>query len=228
MYGTHAGLSSVVMSEAPFALFSVWGLSAFFRAITSEAPGLAGLLESAAVLAIAGGFRQEAWQLTGILALYLLWRPRTRRYAVPFAMLGLNTFALWDLLNALDGGGWFNALLSVGRSKSHEVIYRHFDAVANLFIWVWIFVRSPGLVISTLASTGLLLALRHRLRGDLALIAILLVGPYVILSVIRPQWRPQQRYTLLFVILLLPYAAAATRTMIRPPYGTMPVVAGIY
>lgn len=215
IYGVHIGLSSVVMSEAPFALFAVWGLDVFFRESLSESPRLRGFLGSAALIAIAGGFRQEAWQLAGILWLFMLWKPRTRRYAIPFIIVALSSFAVWDISNAMADGGWFHALISVGKSKSKEALYHHFSALENILRWTWIFVQSPGPVISVLAGAGLVSAFRRRVGLDLALIAILLIGPYVLLSLVKPQWQPQARYPLFFVLLVLPFAAAATVSLSR-------------
>jgi hypothetical protein len=215
IYGVHIGLSSIVMSEAPFALFAVWGLDVFFRESVSESPRLRGLLGSAALIAIAGGFRQEAWQLAGILWLLMLWKPRTRRYAIPFVVVALSSFAVWDISNAMSHGGWLYALISVGKSKSKEALYHHFSALENILRWTWIFVQSPGPLISVLAAAGLISAFRRRARMDLALIAILLIAPYVILSLVKPQWQPQARYPLIFVLLVLPYAAAATVSLLR-------------
>jgi 4-amino-4-deoxy-L-arabinose transferase-like glycosyltransferase len=218
IYGTHIGVSSVVLSEAPFALFTVWGLDVFFRAHALETPRLRDFLWSGALLAIAGGLRQEAWPLVGILTAYLLWKPRTRAYAIPFAAIGLSTVALWDIAQVMQGEAWLSPLTAVSRSKNLEALHHRFDAAENVLRWAWIFVRSPGLLISTLALTGLFLALRQRLRGDLGLIALLLIGPFVILSLIKPQWAPQARYTLIFVILVLPYAAAAAIAVFQPRY----------
>jgi putative flippase GtrA len=210
IYGLHVGLSSVVMSEAPCAFFMVWGVQRFFAEIRSDPPRLGGLLAAAALLAIAGGFRQEPWQLTGILALYLLWLPRTRWYAVPFGIVGLSSFALWDIANAVADQGWLHALTAVAHAKAGETRIHHFSAAHNLLKWVWEFVRSPGPIISLLTFAGLGLAVRRRLPWDLALVAALLIAPYVFISVIKTEWAPQDRYTVFFVILVLPYAAAAT------------------
>ena len=115
----------------------------------------------------------------------------------------------------MSHGGWLYALISVGKSKSKEALYHHFSALENILRWTWIFVQSPGPLISVLAAAGLISAFRRRARMDLALIAILLIAPYVILSLVAPQWQPQARYPLIFVLLVLPYAAAATVSLLR-------------
>jgi 4-amino-4-deoxy-L-arabinose transferase-like glycosyltransferase len=211
IYGTHAGLSSTVMSEAPFAFFAICALDVLFREICSQAPPRAGWIAvSALLLAIAGGFRQEAWQLAGIVTLYMLWKPTLRRYAIAYALLSLSTFVVWDVLNSTADQGLWHGLTAVASSKAHETLYHHSSAAHNALKWIWIYVQSPGLVISLLAVLGLYMALQGRVSADLAIIATLLVTPYVALSLIKPEWQPQARWTVISELLIFPYAAAAT------------------
>jgi putative flippase GtrA len=210
VYGLHVELSSVVMSEAPSAFCMLGALYLFLRESQSELPRFAGFAAAGVLLAIAGGFRQEPWLLTGILAIYMLLKPALRRYAVQFGLIGLSTFILWDIANATAGQGDFHALTAVAHSKANEAKYTtHFSAVHNVLKWILIFVRSPGPVISALAAAGMILAFRRRLPSDLAWIALMLILPFAALSIVKPEWAPQDRYTIFFAIFVLPYAAAA-------------------
>ena len=210
IYGTQVGLSSTVMSEAPLALFALLSLNVLFAEIHSQTPRARGVVVAAIFMAIAGCFRQEAWQLAGIVTLYLLCKPRTRRYAILFGLVSLSTFAAWAITNAVAGEGWEHALLAVANAKNREGHHTQFSAAHNLLKWIWIYVQSPGPVISGLAVLGLYQACKRRLPASLGLIAALLVGPYVLLSVVKPSWLPQPRYAVISELLILPYAAAAT------------------
>jgi hypothetical protein len=221
VYGLHVELSSVVMSEAPCALFMIWGLYVFLRESQSQSPRLGGLLAAAALLAVAGGFRQEPWLLTGILSIYMLLKPALRRYAIAFAAIGLSTCILWDIANATAGQGELHALTAVAHSKAGEARYHQFSVVHNVLKWIVIFARSPGPVISSLAAVGLVLAFRRRFPWDLAWIAVLLIAPFVVLSIVKPEWAPQDRYTVFFGILVLPYAAAATVAALEKRNNTL-------
>ena len=216
VYGTHAALSAIVMSEAPFAFLALCALDVFFREACSEAPPRARWIAvSALLLAFAGGFRQEAWQLAGIVTLYMVWKPHLRRYALGYALLALSTFVAWDALNAAAGEGSWYGLTAVASSKAHEALHHHFSAGHNALKWIWIYAQSPGPVISLLAALGLYMVLKARLPADLAVTAALLVAPYMALSLIKPEWLPQPRYAVISELLLLPYAAAATTGIFR-------------
>ena len=226
-YGNHVGLSSLVMSEAPFCLLALWGMDVFFAETQAKEPRLRGFLAAGVLIALAGGFRQEGWQLAGILSLYLLFIPGLRRYAVPFGVTGISTFVLWTIGNAVAGNGLLYGLLGVASAKDHEALHAEYSALKNVVKWVWIFVQSPGLLISGLAAWGFVLVLKRRLPAQLAIVAVLLLVPYLVLSVLRPQWAPQHRYTVMFGILLLPYAAAAVRSLAEGRYSLNAAVAGI-
>jgi hypothetical protein len=209
-FGNHIGLSSVVMSEAPFVLFAVWGLNVFFREVYAEPPRWRGFLQAAVLIALAGGFRQEGWQLTGILAVYLLLYPRLRSYAIPFTLVGLSSYMLWTLAQVTADIDWLHPLTAVAGSKSQEALVVQFSALRNFLRWIWVFIQSPGPVVSLLSLAGLYIALRRHVRLDLAFVATLLLGPYIVLSLVKPQWAPQPRYAVIFTTLMIPYAAAAT------------------
>ena len=215
VYGLHVELSSVVMSEAPCALLLLCGLYVFLREIRSVAPRIGMFLLAALLLALAGGFRQEPWLLTGALSVYLLWKPQFRRFAVPFGLVGLSTLIAWDIANAFAGKGDFNALFAVAHAKATEARYREFSALQNVLKWFWIFVKSPGLAISLWMAAGWALAARRQSAWELALISLALIAPFAALSVIKPEWAPQDRYTVFVGLLSLPYAAAAIVAMVR-------------
>jgi hypothetical protein len=217
-YGNHVGLSSVVMSEAPFCFLALWGRD-------SKRPRLRGFLGAGILIALSGGFRQEGWQLAGILAIYMLFIPNARKYSVFFGLTGISTFIMWTIGNAVDGQGLLFGLLGVASAKDHEALYLQFSAVTNIVKWVWIFMQSPGPVIAGLSAWGFYLALKRRVPFELGVVAILLIGPFVALSVVKPQWAPQHRYSVMFGILMLPYAAAATRTLLERKYNLTAAVA---
>lgn len=227
VYGLHVELSSVVMSEAPCALFMIWAVYVFLRESRSQSPRLRGFLFAGVLLAIAGGFRQEPWLLTGILGLYMLLKPALRRYTIAFGLVGFSTLISWDIANATADQGPLHALTAVAHSKAIEATIYHFSVVHNLLKWVVIFVRSPGPLIAALAVVGLVLAFRRRLPQDLAWIAVLLLAPFVALSVLKPEWAPQDRYMVFFGILVLPYAAAATVALLKGRNILGPAVATI-
>ena len=210
LYGLHVGLSVIVMTETCFVLLGLWGLLVVCREIESEKPRFGMICLSAALLSIAGGFRHEAWQLTGILALWLIIDRRTRVYAVVFGTIGFSFFALWTIGNVLAGNGVLYSLTGVASQKAKELALVQHTAVGNIVKWIWIIVESPGPLISLLGLQGLWLAFRKRLfPTQLAWISLLMVAPYVVLSILKTEWRPQQRYVVFMVVLLLPYAAAA-------------------
>ncbi|KPJ61454.1 MAG: hypothetical protein AMJ46_01855 [Latescibacteria bacterium DG_63] len=210
IYGNHVALSATTLAEAPFGLLSVWAIYHFFRGMSVDRNQKTHFTWSAFLLALAGGFRQEAWQLTGILSILLFFSRMTRKFAIPFALLGLSTFFLWTLGNTLANKGVSYSLLAIARLKQIQALYFGRGVLHNLVKWVWIFVRSPGPIISLFALLGLHSAAKSRNRSAiLALIAALLLGPFVILSVVRPEWIPVHRYTFLFGILILPFAARA-------------------
>ena len=140
----------------------------------------------------------------------MLLKPGLRRYAIAFGAIGLSTCILWDIANATAGQRELHALTAVAHSKASEARYYHFSVVHNVLKWIVIFARSPGPVISALAAVGLVLAFRRRFPWDPAWIAVLLIAPFVVLSIVKPEWAPQDSYTVFFGILVLPYAAAAT------------------
>ncbi len=219
VYGLHVELSSVVMSEVPCAFFLLWALYLFVRESRSQSPRFAVFAAAAALLAVAGGFRQEPWLFTGILSIYMLLTPALRRYAIGFGLIGFSTFFLWDLANAAAGQGDLHALVAVANAKEHAYQVIKFGVVHNLLKWPGIFVCSPGPVVSALAAVGLVMAFRRRLPSDLAWIAVMSVAPFVVLSIVKPAWAPQARYAVFFGILILPYAAAATtRVLPRPDF----------
>lgn len=227
IYGNHVGLSSIVMSEAPFCFFALWGLDVFFAEMHSTTPRWRGFLAAGILVALAGGFRQEGWLLAGILSIFMLAIPRVRSYAVPFGLIGISTLIMWTVGNAVAGHGLLRGLLAVAAAKDHEALYIQYSAATNIVKWVWIFVQSPGPVISVLAVSGFYMALQRRLPYELAMVAILIIGPFVVLSVVKPQWAPQHRYAVLFGILILPYAAAATRVFVEKKYNIHWAVAAI-
>jgi hypothetical protein len=227
IFGNHIGLSSVVMSEAPFVLLAVWGLDIFFREVYAEQPRWRGFLPAAILIALAGGFRQEAWQLTAILGIYLLFKSKLRIYAIPFTLVGLSSYVLWTLAQLSADLDWLHPITAVAGSKSQEAVYVHFSALHNLLRWIWVFVQSPGPVVSPLAIAGFYTALRRRARLDLAFVAILLFGPYIVLALVKPQWAPQPRYALIFTTLMIPYAAAATILVAKRGYNLRAVVTAV-
>jgi hypothetical protein len=140
----------------------------------------------------------------------MLLKPALRGYAVQFGLIGLSTFILWDIANATAGQGELHALTAVGHSKAIEARIFQFSAVHNILKWFVIFARSPGPAVSLAAAVGMVLAFRRRLPWDLAWIAVMLIAPFVVLSIVKPEWAPQDRYTVFFAVFTLPYAAAAT------------------
>lgn len=226
-YGNHVGLSSIVMSEAPFCFFALWGMDVFFAEAQSKSPGWRGFLGAGMLVALAGGFRQEGWQLAGILSAYLLFFPTLRKYALPFALTGISTFVMWTIGNSAAGQGLLHGLLGVASAKDHEALYFQYSAAKNVLKWVVIFAQSPGPLLSGLAAWGVVLALKRQLPLQLAIVAILLLGPYILLSVVKPQWAPQHRYTVMFGILMLPYAAAATTSLLAGKCNLKAAVAAI-
>ena len=197
------------MSEAPFALFATCGVTVLLRETSGAVPRARRIYAAAGLLAVAAGFRQEAWQLAGILSLYLLWQPATRRYAVPFALIAFSTLAVYAVSNGMADRGWLRPLYAVNHAKTKESLYHHFSAAENLLRWAYIFAQSPGPIITALGAFGAFLAFKRRTARKLALIAASLIAPFVLLSIVKPQWQPQARYQLFFVILMLPYAAYA-------------------
>lgn len=226
IFGNHVGLSSEVMSEAPFSLFAIWGLDLFFSEYYAEVPRVLAFVRSGILIAIAGGFRQEGWQLAGILGLCLLLNSKVRRYAIPFTLAGLSSYVLWTLLQATAGYDLLHALGVVGQAKAFEALYAQFSAKENVLRWVWIFVQSPGPVLSVLAFFGMYLALKRRVHWELALVSILLIGPYVILSLVKPEWAPQARYAVLFTLLVIPYAATVTILIAQRGYP-LPLIVSV-
>lgn len=226
-YGNHVGLSSLVMSEAPFCFFALWGMDVFFAETQSKSPRLRAFLSAGLLIAVAGGFRQEGWQLAGILSVYLLFVPTLRRYAIPFALTGISTFVMWTVGNIVAGHGLLYGLLGVASAKDHEALFTQYSTARNVIKWLWIFIQSPGILLTGLAVWGYLLTLRRRLPNQLAIVAILLLSPYVVLSVLKPQWAPQHRYSVLFGILLLPYAAAATKALLQGKFNLGAAVVAI-
>jgi 4-amino-4-deoxy-L-arabinose transferase-like glycosyltransferase len=209
IYGCHVGLSVVVMTETPFVLFTLVGLWCFLREMRSSRPGAAGFLLAGALLSIAGGFRHEAWQFTGLLMLWMFWDPRTRRLAVPFALVGFSFFIAWTIGNLLAGHGPLYSLTGVGAQKEKELAFAQYSATVNVAKWVWIFVQSPGPLVTGLALAALAWSDRgRRWPLSLAALSIMMMAPYWVLSVLKPEWTPQHRYVVLPAILLLPYAAA--------------------
>jgi len=223
-FGNHVGLSSEVMSEAPFVLVAIWGLDVFFSEFHADVPRLNRFLISGMLIGVAGGFRQEGWQLAGILGAYLVFAPKVRRYAISFTVVGLSSYVLWTLLQVTAGYDLLFAIGIVGHAKSYEALYAQFSPQENVLRWVWIFVQSPGPVLSVLAFSGMYLALRRRANRDLAIVAALLLSPYVILSLVKPEWAPQSRYVVLFTTLIIPYAAAATILIAKRGYALRLVV----
>jgi len=220
VYGTEIDLSCVVMSEAPFIFFTTWAAYLLFRETSSEHPRGRFLIAAALLMSLAGGFRQEAWQLSALFAACLLLDRRTRAWAVPFAAVALTSFAVFSISNVIQDRGWLHSVSGVGHAKSKEALYHHFSAAENVMRWLWIAVQSPGPFISVLSAWGLYRALRQRSRMSLGLIALAFLVPYVVLSLARPQWQPQSRYPLVFFELMLPYGAAALlalrhRTQVR-------------
>lgn len=210
LYGNHIGLSALVMSEVPFVFLALSGLYFFAREMQQESPALKGFCVAALLLAIAGGFRHEAWQLTGILMLWLLLDSRTRRFVLPYSIIGFSFYGLWTLGNALAGNGVLYALLGVAGEKEKERQWVQFSMVANQIKWAWILVQSPGPLVTLLGFVGVMMAVLKRLVPlPLAIVALLMIAPYWLLSVVKTEWAPQHRYVLFAVILLFPYAAAA-------------------
>ncbi|MBM4200408.1 MAG: hypothetical protein FJ189_03890 [Gammaproteobacteria bacterium] len=203
-----------MMSEAPFCFFALWGLDVFFEELKAAVPRWRGFLGSAVLISLAGGFRQEGWQLAGILAIYMLFLPNVRRYAVPFGFIGISTFIMWTVGNIAGGHSFMYSLTNVAAAKDHETILKHYSGAMNVVKWLWIFIQSPGPLITGFTLWGYFLAFKRRLPLDLAVISFFLIGPYVALSVVKPEWAPQHRYTVLFGILMLPYAAAAVLSLL--------------
>jgi hypothetical protein len=226
IFGNHVGLSAVVMSEAPFVLLALWGTWIFAREMQSQAPRLRGFVFSAFLLALGGGLRQESWQLAGILMLWMLADRRTWRFIVPFAAIAFSPFVYWTIGNMIDGQGPLFGLLGVAGAKQAELAYTTRSPLENVVKWIWIFVQSPGPLISLLGAAGLLQAfLFRRWRWPLAVVAIAMLAPYVLLSIVKPEWAPQHRYVVLAVTLLLPYAAAAFWVMFGPSRFVVPAIA---
>jgi Dolichyl-phosphate-mannose-protein mannosyltransferase len=230
LFGNHIGLSSEVMSETSFVFLALCCLDLFFREVYAPQPRFRGFFWAAVLIAVAGGFRHESWQLAGILGLYLLCRPGLRRWAVPFTLIGLSFYFFWTAVQVSAGYDWLHPLFAVGQDKAAEATYIRFTVKANLLEWAYIFIQSPGPAVSALMCYGIYLSLRARARLDLALVAALMLGPYVLLSIVKPQWSPQTRYALIFTTLLFPYAAYGTRRLAQHPFGvlvTVVVVTGL-
>jgi hypothetical protein len=217
IYGNQAGLSAVTMSEAPFGFLCVWAIYKFFKGMSSESGKTADFLFSACLLALAGGFRQEAWQLTGILSILMFSRAETRKLSILFALIGLSTYIAWTLAGALLANNeLLSSLTNVASAKAREAQYAEKNVLYNAIKWIWIFLQSPGPIISALAVYGLFRETpSNRASALLALVAALLLGPYVVLSLFRAEWTPQHRYTFLFGILILPFAAKALLDIIK-------------
>lgn len=210
LYGLHVGLSAIVMTETTFVFLGLCALLLFARELQTSTPRFWMLSVSAVLLSLAGGFRHEAWQLTGILMLWLILDRRTRRYAPGFALIGFSFFALWTLGNVLAGNGILYSLTGVASQKARELALVQHSAVSNLVKWGWIAVESPGPLVSALGLAGVWLGIRRgRLPMQLAWVSLLMLAPYLVLSIVKTEWRPQQRYVVFMATLLLPYAAAA-------------------
>jgi len=226
VFGNHVGLSAVVMTEAPFVLLSLWGLWLFAREMEAPAPRLAGFCRAALLLALAGGFRQEAWQLAGILMLWMLSTPRIRRYVVPYAAIAFSPFLYWTIGNMVNGAGPLFGLLGVAGAKEAELAYVERSPLINVVKWVWIFMQSPGPLLCLLGLVGVQQAVtRRRWRLPLVAIALLMLAPYVLLSILKPEWAPQHRYVVFAAILLLPYAAAGFWLLLGSSRMAAPAVA---
>lgn len=210
IYGNHVGLSLVAMTEAPFVLFALWGTYLFAREMQSDRPRLSRFCVAGLLLSIAGGLRHEAWQLTGILMLWMLADSRTRWHVLLFAPIGFSFYLLWTLGNVLAGNGVMYALTGVASQKAKELeAGADYSVLLNMLKWGWIFVQSPGPLVTLLGALGLLLAAWKRWWPiHLGAIAVLMIAPYFLLSAIKAEWLPQHRYVVMPVILLFPYAAA--------------------
>jgi hypothetical protein len=226
IFGNHVGLSALVMTETPFVFLSLWGVLLFAREKRSSSPRMAGFCRAALLLALAGGFRQEAWQLSGILMLWMLLDSRIRRYVVPYAAIAFSPFLYWTIGNMVAGEGLLFGLLGVASAKEAELAYVERSALVNVVKWIWIFLQSPGPLLCLFGLVGMQQALVRR-PGELPLaaIALLMLAPYVLLSILKPAWAPQHRYVVFAAILLLPYAAAGFWLLLGSSRLAMPAVA---
>lgn len=227
-YGDHVAASSSVLSDAPFCFLALWGVDAFFAETLSKVPRLLGFLGAGIILALAGGFQPQGSQLAGILSLYLLFFPPLRKYALPFGLTSISTFAMWLIANAAAGQGLPPDWLETAFFNDHEATDLRCSTTAAYSVQLGCkLLQSPGPLIFGLAGWGLTLALKRRVPLDLAIIATLLVGLDVLASLLKPQWAAPQRSALMFGILVLPYAAAATRSLLATRFNLKAVVAAI-
>ena len=209
VYGWHISVSAVSLSEAPFGFLALCAIDLFLGEIASQKPCSRRLLISAAMLAVGGFMRQEAWQLTAFLTLILLCKPQVRRNAIFFAVVGMSSFVIWGLFNVFSGGSFLTGVTQVATIKASEAILHTATKEQTLRIWISAFKQSPGPFVVLLALYGIWSSIKRRLHVEGNLIAASLFVPFFVMSVFAKGWSLQFRYMVLFSVLVLPCAGLA-------------------
>ncbi|MDO8585553.1 MAG: glycosyltransferase family 39 protein [Armatimonadota bacterium] len=207
VFGMHVKMSCLTMTEAPFAFLCLSAIALFYSGAQAEKPRARRLFVSALLLGLAGLLRHEAWALAVILTVFLLWQPSLRRYAVLYGLFAAAPFILMGAIDYATRGAFTYRVTELAEGKEAESPAVRFPVSVALRKWLNIFVTSPGPIVMLLAAIGLwYAAIARKASAQIALIAVILMGPIFVLSLIIEGWLPQARHLTFFELLMLPYA----------------------
>lgn len=208
--GMHVALSSLTMSEAPFALFALLAADIMLEQSLCKKPTARRVLLAAFLLAIGGGFRHEAWLMTGIFSIWMLFSSKMRKFVIPYAVIGLLPFVLWGAMNYTAGYGFLYPLSGIDTIKKSELAGRTpLNILHIVHRWAVSFTKDPGPFVFMASIVGMWLAVKRRLNINMVALAIAMLLPLAYKSFTTPGWDPRDRYVIIPALLLLPYAAYA-------------------
>lgn len=209
IFGVHINASCVSFAEAPYSLLAMLGMWIALPELEREQPRPGRLYGAAAALAVAGGFRQEAWTITGVIGLMMLLNKQTRKHAPGFLLLGGSTGIAWAIGNYAAGCG-FDYCLRTQRFRAMGGPSTEGFSVKDIVLgWQLTLVRAPNPVILLLGLTGIVTALRKRIAITPLVLMVVLVVPVMIMTIRNCNLVPVPRYMIIYHMLFLMYVAYA-------------------
>jgi len=208
LYWTHASLVGSNFVEVYYLFFVMLAVYWTAQATVESAAGARRFaFMSGCAIAFALFLRHEAELIWPVMLGYL-WYHRRSGVAVRFAIPAAAATA-WQIVEPwMAGHSYLEWTGEVVAMKALDQQLLHQSIIDALKRWVLMPASTPSFIVILCAGVGIVMK-RHNILRELFLpICLVQVAVYFMMTVIS-DWNPQQRYLMLYLVNLLPYAGLA-------------------